>query len=301
MTILVTGGTGMVGRFLKETNLEGIYLSSKDCDLTNQQQVNNLFKDIKPTKVIHLAARVGGITENLNYPVEFLEENLLINTFILQNCNKYSVSNCLSVLSTCIYPDIAQRYPMNEDDLFDGPPAKSNFSYAYAKRALAVQIDSINRQYNKKYNYLIPCNLYGEYDKFDENSHYVSSLIRKIYEANKDKKQNIEIYGDGTPIRQFMHAKDLANIIKIFLDNNITENCNVCNNETYSIKEIAKTVLASTGNEDLQIIFDTTKPNGQHRKDVTNRRLLNIIGNYNFINLFDGTKKVYEYYDKTCK
>jgi GDP-L-fucose synthase len=301
MTTLITGGSGMVGKFLKELKFEGIYLSSKDCDLTSQQQVDKLFKDIKPTKVIHLAARVGGITENLKYPVQFLEENVLMNTFLLQNCVKYSVEDCLSVLSTCIYPDIVANYPMNEDMLFEGPPAKSNFSYAYAKRTLAVQIDSINKQYNKKYNYLIPCNLYGEYDKFDENSHYVSSLIRKIHEANKNKKQNIEIYGDGTPIRQFMHAKDLAYIIKIFLDNNITENCNVSNNEIYNIKEIAEIALKSTNNQNLQIIFDTTKPNGQHRKDVTNKKLLNIIGNYNFINLFDGIRKVYEYYDKTCK
>jgi len=301
MTTLITGGNGMVGKFLQETGLDGIYISSKDCDLTDQKQVDRLFKELRPKKVVHLAARVGGIIENLQYPLEFLEENILMNTFVLQNCNKYEVTNCLSLLSTCIYPDISKIYPLTEEHIFDGPPAKSNFSYAYSKRTLAVQIESINKQYRRNYNYLIPCNLYGEYDRFDESSHYVSSLIRKIHEASKANSDSIQIYGDGTPLRQFMHAKDLANIIKIFLDHNITESCNVCNQELYSIKEIAEISLNATNNQHIGIRYDSLKPNGQFRKDVTNKKLLNIIGNYDFINLADGVKKVYEYYDKISK
>lgn len=300
MTTLVTGGSGMVGKFLQHLMPSAIFLSSKDCDLTSQESVKKLFKQIKPQKVIHAAARVGGITENIKYPSEFLEQNILMNTFVLKECLNNDVDYCVSILSTCIYPDICGIYPMSEEQLFNGPPTSTNFSYAYAKRSLAVYIDSINKQYNKKYNYLIPCNLYGEYDKFDENSHYVSSLIRKIYTANKNCDTSIQVYGDGSPLRQFMHAEDLAKIIQIFIEQNIRENCNVSNNEVFSIKEIAEIAIKTT-NSNLQIKFDTNKPNGQFRKDVDNKKLLKIIGKYEFIKLSEGIERVYRYYDKTCK
>lgn len=298
--ILVTGGSGMVGSFLKELIPNAFYVSSKDCDLTNQQSVEQLFNCIKPTKVIHLAARVGGITENIKYPAEFFDQNVLMNTFVLQNSHKYKVDYCLSILSTCIYPDVVPQYPMTEKDLFAGPPAPTNFSYAYSKRALAAQINAYNKQYGTNYNYLIPCNLYGEYDKFDDNAHYVSALIKKIHSAAKNKT-DVEIFGDGTPLRQFMYAGDLAKIIKYFIDNNIRESCNASNNENYSIEKIAKIALECTNNQDLNLVFNKDKPNGQYRKDVSNKKLLETIGNFEFTTLNAGIKKVYNHYDQTCK
>ena len=181
--ILVTGGSGMVGRFLKEIIPNAIFISSKDYDLRDMNNVNTMMVKYKPNVVIHLAAKVGGIIDNINKPAEYFVDNILMNTNILASSYKHGVSRFIGILSTCIYPDKVSDYPMSENILHDGPPTPTNFSYGYAKRCLAVQIDSYNKQYNTKYQYLTPCNLYGEYDKWGENSHFVAALIKKIIKA----------------------------------------------------------------------------------------------------------------------
>ena len=217
---LVTGGSGLIGSHLKDVMPNAIYVSSKDFDLTKSDEVDKMISHYKPKTLIHLAARVGGILDNINYPVDYFEENILINTNILKKCHEHDVKNLLTVLSTCIYPDKVETYPMKEEDLFNGPPTPTNFSYAFSKRSMAVHIDAYKQQYNKAWFYLIPCNLYGEYDKFEEHhSHFVSALIKKIYEAN----ETVEIWGTGKPLRQFMYAGDLAKVIKYVLDNKICQ------------------------------------------------------------------------------
>lgn len=214
-----------------------------------------------------------------------------MNTNLLRVCHEFNVTRVLAVLSTCIYPNEVQRYPMVEEDLFEGSPAESNFSYAIAKRCLAAQIDSYVKQYGKKWCYLIPCNLYGEYDKFDfHNSHYVSSLLRKIYEA----KSEITLWGSGKPLRQFMYGEDLARVIKIYLDRGIDENCNVSPKEVLSIDEIAKIAIKACGKPNLKIKYDTSKPDGQFRKDVSSKKLLSIVKDFKFTSLEEGIKKTYK-------
>ena len=194
--ILVTGGSGLVGRYLKDIMPEAIYISSKDFDLTEIKRVHEMMDFFQPEIVIHLAARVGGIMDNINNPVDYLEENILMNTNILKKCHEFNVDKVISTLSTCIYPDVVETYPMKEGDLFDGPPTPTNFSYGFAKRCMATHIDSYVKQYDKKWSYLIPCNLYGEYDKYEEHhSHFVSALIKKIHEADDE----IELWGTGKP------------------------------------------------------------------------------------------------------
>ena len=165
--ILVTGGSGLVGKHLQDILPDAIYVSSKDYDLTDLQQVRDMMNKEKPTSVIHLAARVGGIVDNINYPVDYLEENVLMNTNVLKACHEFDVEKVIAILSTCVYPDVVDIYPMKEEDLFNGPPTPTNFSYGFAKRCMAAHIDSYRKQYNKKWSYLIPCNLYGEYDKYE--------------------------------------------------------------------------------------------------------------------------------------
>ena len=149
-----------------------------------------------------------------------------------------------------------------ETDLHLGPPTITNFSYGYSKRLMAVQIDSYNSQYGTKYNYIIPCNLYGENDKDDiEKSHFVTALIKKIFEAKQKNEKKITLFGDGTPIRQFMHAYDFANIIKKIIDEDIVDNFNVATDETYTIKEITKIALDSCDANDLIVEWDINKPN----------------------------------------
>jgi len=293
--ILVTGGSGMVGQYLKEIMPDAIYLASKNCNLINQEAVEKCFNHIEPEVVVHLAARVGGITDNIAHPAEYFDQNILMNTFVLKSAKKVGVKQFIGILSTCIYPDKVESYPLYENQLHAGPPTPTNFSYGYAKRCLAVQIDAYNKEYGTKYNYLIPSNLYGEYDKFDEqSSHFVSALIKKIHQAKLSGKKSINLMGSGTPLRQFMYAKDLAVVIKKCIDENITDNFNVSCSENLSIREIAEVALKACGAEDFTLEFDTTKPDGQFRKDVSNEKMLSIMPEFKFTNLEDGIKHTYQ-------
>ena len=292
--ILVTGGSGMVGRSLKEILPNAIYLSSKDCDLTNPIEVEQLIKTHKPNIIIHLAAKVGGIIDNINKPAEYFDDNVIMNTLLLKTAYKYNVKRFLGILSTCIYPNTIDNYPMTEEMLHNGPPTPTNFSYGYAKRALAVQIDSYNQQYGTEYQYLIPCNLYGEYDKWGENSHFVAALIKKIIIADREGKDTIELFGSGNPLRQFMYSNDLAKIIKYCIENNITNSFNVASNENYTIKEIAEIAINTIKPKYVKnIIFDAKRPDGQYRKDVSNTKMMELIPNFTFTNLENGINVVY--------
>ena len=289
--ILVTGGSGLVGKHLKDIMPDATYIGSKDCDLTDVTQVDALMDFFRPKIVVHLAARVGGIVDNINHPVEYLEENIMMNNNVLKKCHEYKVDKLISILSTCIYPDVVDTYPLKEEDLFNGPPPPDNFSYAMSKRCMATHIDSYVKQYEKQWCYLIPCNLYGEHDKYEEHhSHFVSALIKKIYEAT----DTVEIWGTGKPLRQFMHAEDLARVIKYIIDNNIVENFNVAPNYVYSIEEMTKIGMESCGKGDLEIIYDNTKPDGQYRKDVDSSKLISVMKEFKFTPLGDGIKRVYD-------
>jgi GDP-L-fucose synthase len=291
MKILVTGGNGLVGKHLQDILPDAVYVSSKDYDLTKDYNVREMLSSEKPDIVIHLAARVGGLLDNINHPVDYIEENILINTNVLRFCHQYNVSKVISILSTCIYPDVVDTYPMKEEILFQGPPPPDNFAYAMSKRCMATQMDSYVKQHNKQWSYLIPCNLYGEYDKYEEHhSHFVSALIKKIHEA----KDSVEIWGTGKPLRQFMYAGDLARVIKYMIDNNIVDNFNVAPDYVHSIEEITKIGMESCDKGNLEIVYDNTKPDGQYRKDVDSSKLISVMKDFKFISLEDGIRRVYD-------
>lgn len=285
----------MVGRSLKQCLPNAIYLSSKDYNLTSEYDVNKMFETLKPNVVIHLAAKVGGIMDNITKPAEYFDDNVLMNTLLLKYSLKYNVNRFIGILSTCVYPNEVKNYPMVESDLHLGPPTKTNFSYGYAKRSLAVQIDAYNQQYNTKYQYLIPCNLYGEYDKYGDNSHFIAALIKKIHNAKVNNHNKIILFGDGTPLRQFMHSDDLAYAIKYCLDNDIHDNMNISVNENLSITEMTQIALKACDAEYIEIEYDTTKPNGQYRKDVSVDLLKEKIPSFGPIDLYSGIKKTYNY------
>jgi GDP-L-fucose synthase len=289
--VLVTGGTGLVGQYLKKILPDATYVSSRDCDLRDQRQVYDLFGNIKPTSVIHLAAKVGGIKDNIAKPAEYFEDNILMNTNLLKVSYKYNVKQFIGILSTCIYPDKVEKYPMKEEDMFLGPPTPTNFSYGYAKRSLAVQIDAYNQQYNTKYNYLIPCNLYGEYDNFKNESkmHFLTALLYKIKNSQNNQ---IELLGTGKPLRQFMHAQDLAFVIKYVLDNNITDSFNIAPHTNLSIDEMAKIAIKII-NPSLTIKYSNPELDGQYRKDVDNSKMKSIIPDFEFTTLEKGLLDIY--------
>ena len=253
MKIVVTGGSGLVGKNLRKILPNAIYLSSKDYDLTLEKDVIKMYNDLKPDYIVHLAAKVGGIIDNINNPAIYFTDNVMMNTLLVKYAYLNNVKRFMAILSTCIYPDKVNNYPMTEDMLHIGPPTSTNFSYGYAKRSLAVQIDSYNQQYGTKYNYLIPCNLYGIGDKDGDNSHFVAALIKKIKDANINKNDKIILYGDGTPLRQFLYVDDFCQIIKYVIDNDITESFNVSTYENLSIKEIAEIALESCNSKHLKI------------------------------------------------
>ena len=289
--ILVTGGNGLVGRHLNDILPEALYVSSKDYDLIDRYQTDVMLDFYKPNVVINLAAKVGGILDNMNNPVQYLEENTLINTNLLRSCYNHDVDKVISMGSTCMYPDVLDEYPMKEDSIFDGSPPTENFAYAMSKRVMATQIDSYVKEYNKNWSYLIPCNLYGEYDKYEEHhSHFVSALIKKIYEAEND----VEIWGTGKPLRQFMYAGDLARVIKYIIENNIKGNFNVAPNYVHSIEEITKIGLKACSKEDLKINYNNTKPDGQYRKDVDSSKLMSVLKDFEFTSLEEGIRRVYD-------
>lgn len=293
--ILVTGGSGLVGSYLQQELPEALYISSKDFDLTNQADVENMFSTHRPDTVIHLAAKVGGLIDNREHPAIYLDENLLMNTLMLKYAHKYGVTRFTAVLSSCAYPETPSVYPMKEETMYDGAPDKNTHSYGLSKRVMAVQVENYNKEFGTRYNYIIPCNIYGVSNKISEDkSHFVTALINKINLANQNGDETITLFGDGTPIRQLMYAKDLAEVIKIMIDKDITDSFNIAADETLTIDDIAKTALKATDSEHLRITYDFSKPNGQPRKDLDIERFKKILPDYKCTPLFDGLKIYYE-------
>ena len=296
--ILVTGGTGLVGAHLRRVLPEASYVSSSDHDLTKEAEVERLFSR-RWDRVIHLAARVGGILETMKRPAEFIEDNLLMNTLLVRYARGSGVPRFTAMLSTCIYPQTHHRYPLTEDDIFDGPPESTNFPYAISKRTMAAQIDASNKQFGTRYNYLIPSNLYGEHDKVDfAKSHFLTALIGKIVAAERNGDDRIELLGTGSPLRQFLHADDLCSVVARCVENDVCESFNVAPDENLSIREIAEIAVDVCTGGRLAIEFDNTSPDGQFRKDVSNEKMKNAVGEFDFIPLRDGIARVYEHYRK---
>jgi GDP-L-fucose synthase len=293
--ILVTGGSGMVGKSLRKILPNAEYISSTMYDLTKEPDVVRMYEVYQPAAVIHLAARVGGIMDNINKPAEYFDDNIIMNTLVVRHAHQHGVKRFIGILSTCIYPDNILRYPITEDVLHDGPPAVTNFSYGYAKRSLAVQIDAYNNQYGTNYQYLIPCNLYGEFDKYGDNSHFIAALIKKIHLAKVNNHDSITLFGDGTPLRQFMHSDDLARVIADCLNHDIVANMNVAVEDNLSIREMTDIVKTAMGATHLTVRFDTTKPNGQLRKDVSINLLKTHIPTFSPIKLEEGVRSTYQY------
>ena len=292
--ILVTGGSGMVGKSLKKILPNATYLSSKDCDLTNEESVIYLMTNNNFDIVIHLAAKVGGIIDNINKPDDYFVENVQMNTNMVKWSRITGVKRFIGILSTCIYPDKVTDYPMTEDMLHQGPPTPTNFSYGYAKRCLAVHIDACNTQYGTKYQYLTPCNLYGENDKFGENSHFIAALVKKIVKMENEGSDTLTLFGTGKPLRQFMYSDDLAWVIKECLDREIYDSFNVATEENLSIREMANITLKSCNLKKVKLTFDKTKPDGQYRKDVSIEKLKGLLPNFKTLPLNKGIKKVYD-------
>lgn len=291
--VLITGGTGLVGSAISD----GIKISSKDVDLRNFNETLKLFKKISPTHIIHTAARVGGILGNTGHNGEFFYDNIMINTNVLEAARLVGTKRVVSYLSTCIFPNKIE-YPLTEKKIFFGEPHDSNYGYSYAKRMGAVQSKVYNEQYGTKFSCIIPSNIYGPHDNFDLiNGHVLPALIHKCYLAKKNNTDFI-IWGSGEPLREFIYSKDIAKLSEMILNNdNILEPLIVTTGIETSIKDVAIEIaqhMNFTGN----IIFDSTKPDGQFRKPSSNLELLKYFPNFKFTKLTDGIKKTIKWFNE---
>jgi len=291
--ILVTGGTGMLGKHLQKYFPKAQYIGTKQFDLTRQCDVEKcITNDIDI--IIHLAARVGGIIDNIRHPVEFYEENTLMNTLVLRQAHLCGVKHVIAIASSCAYPDQCNVYPIKENMLHDGAPTKSNLAYAYSKRSMAVHVEAYRNEYNKEWCVLFPCNLFSEYEIYNpEKSHFLNSLIYKIIDAKQNNKKTITLFGSGKPLRQFMYADDLARAIYKIVERQIYQDMNIATKENYSIEKIARMALDICEADDIEIKFDHNQPDGQYRKDIDSSKFLSHFPNFEFTSLQNGIKKVF--------
>ena len=309
MSILVTGGTGLVGHAIKNISdkypYKFVFIGSKDCDLTNLEATRDLFKSIRPKYVIHLAANVGGVFKNIHCKVEMYEKNILINHHVIKVSHEFNVEKVVSCLSTCIFPD-KTTYPINESMLHDGPPHISNDAYAYSKRMLEVQSRAYQQQYGDKFICVIPTNIYGPHDNFSlEDAHVIPALIHRCY-LNKRDNEDFVVRGSGSPLRQFIFSTDLAKLMMWVLEDYDELDSiilsDILENEI-TIKKISE-LIAEEYNYSDHIIYDTTYTDGQYKKTADNSKLIGLIGNFKFTPIKDGIRKSVLWFNKnidTCR
>lgn len=274
--ILVTGGSGMVGASMKSVLPNAIYPTRKQLDLLSETSVDNFIAAGNFKAVIHLAAKVGGVKANSDFVGDFFDENIRMNTNVLRACAMHRVPKVISFLSTCVYPDNA-IYPLTEDQLHSGAPHSSNYGYAYAKRMMEVQSRSYRQQYGSNFICAIPNNLYGENDNFDLiNGHVIPALMRRIWEAKLSGQTEVEVWGDGTPLREFTYSKDIAKILLFLLENyDSAKPINIGRTSENTIKEVVE-LLCEFLEYKGSIKWDTSKPSGQHRKPSSNKKLIDL-------------------------
>jgi len=303
--VFVAGHNGLVGssiiRNLKSKHYENIYwVRRKNCDLTNKVQVDAYFEQSKPEYVFLAAAKVGGIGGNSTYPAEFIYENLMIQTNIIDAAYRNGVKKLLFLGSSCIYPKMANQ-PITEDALMTGPLEPTNDAYATAKIAGIKMCQAYRQQYGFNAISLMPTNLYGPNDNFDINTgHVLPSLMAKFHGSlEKSKYWVVKLWGDGSPMREFLHVDDLAEAcIKCMQDYDEPEPINVGTGEDVTIKELAETIVDVVGYKNYYE-WDTDKPNGTPRK-VLNVDKMKSLGWEPKIGLREGIESTYAWYKENA-
>lgn len=282
LKVYVAGHNGMVGREIVRQlhKIEEVTLftvDSKSLDLRNSILTEEYIKKIKPDVVIDSAARVGGILYNKTYPYDFIYDNLQIQNNLINASLKQNINQFVFLGSSCIYPRDAKQ-PLKEEYLMTGKLEPTNQSYALAKIAGVRMVESIREQFNlNKWVTLMPTNLYGPYDNFNlQNSHVIPALIRKFYEGKNQKSKQIEVWGDGSALREFMHVEDLAKAVIFSLDKNFdTHLYNVGSGEEVTIKQLVRIISRLVGYQG-KVMWDYSKPNGTPRKLIDSSKLNNL-------------------------
>jgi GDP-L-fucose synthase len=301
MTILVAGASGLVGsaivRELKRVNMSVIGISSKDLNLLDRSRTFSYVKSIKPTVVIDAAAKVGGIGGNSNYPVEFLTQNIQIQSNLMDSAHEANVERFIFLGSSCIYPKTCPQ-PIKEEYILTGELEQSNSAYAIAKIAGIELIKSYRKEYNRSWISVMPTNLYGPNDNFNlETSHVLPALIRKFVDAVRIDSPEVVLWGTGSPLREFLHVDDLAKAILVCLKNyDDSQHINIGSGIEISIKDLSIKIADIVGYNG-KIIWDPKYPNGTPRKvlDITK---ITKLGWAPLISLDSGIKSTVEWYSQ---
>ena len=281
--VCVTGGAGFLGSFvqevLRERGASEIFIPHiEEYDLTLYQDIQRMLKDANPDVIIHLAALAGGISANRARPAEFFYKNLMMGVPLMHEAWNYGVEKFVAIGTICAYPKFTP-VPFKEENLWDGYPEETNAPYGLAKKMLLVQAQTYREQYDFNAIYLLPVNLYGPRDNFNlETSHVIPALIRKMIEAQQRGDVEVILWGDGSPTREFFYAGDAARGVVMAAERySDSEPINLGSGMEISIKDLAQLIARLTG-FDGEIVWDTTKPNGQPRRGLDTSRAKEYFG-----------------------
>ncbi|WP_159634791.1 GDP-L-fucose synthase family protein [Sphingobacterium composti Ten et al. 2007 non Yoo et al. 2007] len=298
--IYIAGHHGMVGSAIwRQLEKQGyrnlVGKTSKELDLRDQQAVKSFFEEEKPRVVIDAAARVGGILANSTYPYQFLMDNLQIQNNLIDSSLAFGTQKFIFLGSSCIYPKLAPQ-PLKEEYLLTGSLEPTNDAYALAKIAGVKTCEAIRKQFNKDYVSLMPTNLYGIHDNFDlQTSHVLPAMIRKFHDAKLNGHSTVELWGSGTPLREFLYVEDMAASVIFALQNELPEHLyNVGTGSDLSIKELAEIIQKIVGHKG-EVIWDATKPDGTPRKlmDVSK---MHELGWKHQVDLEEGIARTYAWF-----
>lgn len=304
--VLVTGGAGFLGSFvvdkLRQRNVGEIIVPRKyNYDLRKIEAVRQLLNDTSRSgqpvdMIIHLAGNVGGIGANRAHPAEFFYDNLMMGVQLFHESWQHKVSKFVALGTICAYPKFAS-IPFKEEDLWNGYPEETNAPYGLAKKMMLVQSQTYREQYGYNSIYLLPVNLYGPRDNFDlETSHVIPALIRKCIEAKEQGADQIVVWGDGSPTREFLYVEDAAEGILLAAERyNESQPVNLGSSQEISIKELMQTIANLTGYNG-RVIWDTNKPNGQPRRKLDTSLAQKVFGFCSSTTFEDGLSRTIRWY-----
>ena len=314
MRILVTGGKGMVGNYIKDVMVEKYkehhftFLSRLDCDLTNRKKVLRYFHFYYFDYIIHLAASVGGLYKNMDNNIKMFSDNIKINENVLEACHLNNIRRGIFCLSSCVYPANPSKFPMDESMIHESPPHSSNEGYSYAKRMLEMQTRHYNYAFGYEFICVTPVNLYGKYDNFNlRDGHFIPMIMHRFYKElnyrHYNPGGNFEAYGTGTPLRQFLYAGDFANIILklLFHYNGSERNIICCDDNEWTIKDIVHKLVDVMKIPRDQVKWLTEKADGCMKKTVTNAKLKSILNDIQFIDIDTGLNITYNWFKENYK
>jgi len=299
--IMLTGGAGFLGKhvvkILKLRGCNHIFVPrKKEYDLTLGENVIKVFEDANPDIVIHLAASVGGIGANMENPASFLYDNLMMGIQLFDEARKRKIEKFTALGTICAYPKHTP-VPFKEENLWNGYPEETNAPYGLAKKMLLVQSQAYRQQYGFNSIFLLPVNLYGPGDNFDpKSSHVIPALIRKVYEAILGGDKQIEVWGDGSPTREFLYVEDCAEGVVLATEKyNISEPVNIGAGFEISIKNLVQKICQMM-QFDGEIIWDTSKPNGQPRRCLDTSKAEREFGFKAKVHFEEGLRETIEWY-----